>query len=114
MRGRSCRDPLCAADLAGEAVGRGNQLVQDARLGESMAGAVDDVELRLRPGAVEVPGILRRAGDVVAAVDDHAGDISEPPRVADQLPLLKPSPMHEIMVLDPREGDGEIVLAETG
>ena len=38
--------------FAGELIGGADQLVQDAGLVEGVAGIVDHVELRLRPGAV--------------------------------------------------------------
>ena len=39
-----------------EAVGRANQFVGDARLESRMPGVADDAQLRLRPGAMQVPG----------------------------------------------------------
>ena len=46
-----------------------------------------DLQLRLRPGLVQVPGIAHRADHVVAAVRDDAGDALEPVRVAQQSPF---------------------------
>ena len=65
-----------------------------------------------RPGLVQRPGIARRARHVVAAMHDDAGNVLQPAGVADQLPVLEPAAMHEIVVLDAGEGDREILLAE--
>src|SRR4051794_31668469 len=72
-------------DLAGMAVGRADQAVEDAWLGERVASALDQVELGPRPRLVQRPRRARRAWHVVAAVDDGAGDVGEPAGVAQQL-----------------------------
>ena len=105
--------PGCRASaLPRKPVRRPDQPVQDARLGKCVAGALDQVELGLRPGLVQRPGEARRARHVVAAVHDDAGNALQPSRVADQLPLLQPAGMDEEVVLDAGEGDGIVVLAE--
>src|SRR3954469_3517036 len=98
--------------LAGELVGRADQAVEDAGLGIGVTGAFDQVVLRPRPSLVKLKGGDRRAGHVVAALDNDAGDVCKPPRVAQQLPLLHPAGMNEIMVLDAGESQRELVLAE--
>src|SRR3546814_8083717 len=67
-----------------------------------------DRQLRLRPGLVQVPGVLDRADDVVAAMDDDAGDVGDLAHVAQQLVVdLEEAAVDEVMVLDPREGQRE-------
>src|SRR5262245_27160982 len=70
------------------------------------------MEVGARPGLVQRPGVAERARHVVAAVHDRAGDVLQLPGVTDELPFLEPSRMDEEVVLDAREGDGEVVLAE--
>ena len=67
-----------------------------------------------RPGLVQRPGVARRAWHVVAAVDDRAGNAVQTPRVAQQLALLQPASVGEIVVLDPREGERETIVAVDG
>ena len=77
-----------------------------------MARALDQVEVRLGPRFVQRPGIARRAWHVITAMDDRAGNAAEPPGVAQQLAILQPCVVHEEMVLDPREGEREMAVAE--
>ena len=86
-----------------EAIGGVDQLMQDAGFREGVAGAFDEPELRFRPGAVQVPRCHGRAGNVVAALHDDGRDRLQPSGVADELPLLQPAGVDEIMVLDARE-----------
>ena len=79
-------------------------MVQDAGLARGMTVALGEVKLGLRPGAVQVPRGLRGTGDIIAALDDDAGNAPQPVRVADELPLLHPAGIDEVMVLDAREG----------
>ena len=53
-----------------------------------------------------------RGRDVVAALDDHAGNVLQAEGVADQLPLLEAALVDEIVVLDPREGERVMRVAE--
>ena len=86
--------------------------MRDAGLADRVARIRHHDELRLGPGLVQVPGGLRRRGDVVAALDDHAGNVLQAMGVADELPLLEQALVDEIVVLDPGEGDGVVLVAE--
>ena len=69
---------------------------------------------RCAPTQATRPGGARRADDVVAPVHDRARNAAEPVRVPDQLVRLQPSVVHEIVILDPREGEGEVRVFEPG
>src|SRR3954451_225999 len=71
-------------DLAGMAIGGADQAVEDARLGERVPRAFDEVELGARPRLVQRPRRARRARHVVAAVDDGPGDVGEAAGVAQE------------------------------
>ncbi len=55
----------------------------------------------------------RRADHVIASLDDRTGDAAQPPRVAQELPLIQPAAMDEIMVLDARKGEREVRILES-
>ncbi len=56
-----------------------------------------------------------RRADVVAAVDDDAGDMADQPGIGDQLAVaLEEAAVDEVVALDPGEGDGVVRLAEGG
>src|SRR5690606_13671078 len=64
------------------------------------------------PRLVQLPRGDRRRGNVVAALNDHPRDVSEPVGVPDQLALLEEAFVDEVVVLDPGEGEGIMLLAE--
>ena len=77
-----------------------------------MPRAFDQVEFGFWPGLVQRPGIGRRAWHVVAAVDNDAGDAVELVRIAQQLPLVQPAGIDEIVVFDAGKGVGIVFLLE--
>lgn len=93
----------------GVGVGGGDQARQRAGFIESVAGVGHQVELGLGPGAVQVPGGARRRADVVAALDDGAGNAAQLVGVADQLAFFHEAGVHEIVVLDAGEGQRRAV-----
>ena len=67
------------------------------------------MQLRFRPGLVQVPGVGQRAHHVVAAMHDHPGDVGDAVRVAQQLVLdLEEAAVDEVVVLDAGEGQREL------
>src|SRR3546814_8636262 len=87
-----------------ETVRRAYQRVDVLRFERGMPRRRRDRQLRLRPGLVQVPGVLDRADNVVAAMDDDAGDVGDLARVAQQLVVdLEEAAIDEVVVLDPRE-----------
>jgi hypothetical protein len=62
--------------IYGKAVRRLDQLVQDAGLGECVAGAFNEMKFGPRPRLAQLPGYARRTGHVVAPVDDRALDLA--------------------------------------
>src|SRR5690606_11367130 len=99
----------------GEGGGRAHQRVHVLGLERRVARGRGDLQLRLRPRLVQVPRVLQRADHVVAAVHDHAGDVGDAVRVAQQLVLdLEESAVDEVVVLDPGEGQGELRILVAG
>ena len=62
---------------SGEAIGGDDESFGDAGLADGVAGVRHDDQLCFRPGAMEVPGALDRADDIVAALDDDARDVAD-------------------------------------
>jgi hypothetical protein len=99
--------------LAGEAVGRGDQLMHDAGLGHGVASVGDDAQARFRPRAGKVVGGLDRRHHVVAAMHDHAGNRAQTVRILDQLIVgVEEAAIDEIVALDARKGERVVVLRE--
>src|SRR3546814_14621849 len=70
---------------SGKAVRRPHQRVDVFRFERRVTRCRGDRQFRLRPGLVQVPGVLDRADHVVTAVDDDAGDVGDLAGVAQQL-----------------------------
>ena len=83
--------------------------MQNSRLVEGVARAVYQVEFRLRPGVVQVPGGADRCRHVVASLDDDPWNILQPMGVAQQLRIAKKAAVHEIMIFDPGNSECKIV-----
>src|SRR5699024_2235883 len=79
-----------------EAVGRLDQPVEDAGVVERVSGVVDDVEFGFRPGPVQVGGGTYRGAHVVAALDDHAGDVTDGLDPVDELVRGEKTPVVEV------------------
>src|SRR5699024_2522907 len=104
MRGQGLAWSAC------EAVGRLDQSVEDAGFVERVPGVVDDVEFGFRPGPVQVVGGTYRGAHVVAALDDHTGDVTDGLDPVDELVRGEKTPVVEVMVLDPGEGQGVVLV----
>src|SRR5690606_7219118 len=63
-----------AASAPGVLVGGAHQDVGQLRLEGGVARGGADLQPAVRPGLVQVPGVLDRADHVVAAMRDHPGD----------------------------------------
>ena len=74
-----------------------------------MARALNQFEARLRPRLVQGPGGFGGAGHVVAAMNDDAGNVGQYSGIGDQLTIVQPAAMREIMIFDPCEGEREII-----
>ena len=79
-----------------------------------MTGIVHQMKVGAGPGAVQVPGGLGRAGHVVAALHDDAGNSGELAGIAKQLPLFEPAGMHKIVVFDARKRQRKVIVAVLG
>lgn len=75
-----------------------------------MAGIGHYPQIGLRPGAMQIPCGSQRADHIVAALHDHCRDMPNPADVAQQLVvLLQEAGIDEVMALDAREGEREII-----
>src|SRR5206468_4420768 len=96
-----------------EAVGRLHEAIHDAGFRGGVTGVGNDVEGRLRPAPMELPRRDHRAHDVVAALDDHGGDLADPADLVEELVgVAEKRAVHEVVALDPREGVRELPGAE--
>lgn len=95
-------------ELRRELVRRPHQRVDVLRLERGVAGGGGNDQFALRPRLVQVPGVLDRADHVIAAVDDHAGDVGDAVGVAQQLVFdFEEAAVDEVVVLDARERERE-------
>src|SRR3990170_1006535 len=99
--------------LFAEAVGRLDEGAQDARLVEGMPGVRPHHELGLRPRPVKVPGGDRRRADVIASLHDDATDVFQHTGITDELAVIEPAAVHEVVVLDAGKGEREARFGES-
>src|SRR6266700_4015481 len=97
-------------DLPRKTIRRRNQRIKNARLVVGVAGTLDQMEVRLRPGLVQLIRIARRAGHIVTAMHNRAFDPMKPKGIAQELTVFKPAVMREVVVFQAREGEGEVIL----
>ena len=72
-----------------------------------------DAELRLRPARREIEGTDDRTDHVIAAVDDHGGNMTDAVDIVEQLRFRpEEASIHKIMSLDAREGWSETIATE--
>ena len=74
-----------------------------------MARSGDDLQFRSRPRLVQRPGGGRRRDEIIAPLDDDAGETGEELGAGEQLPLFEKRVVDEIMRLD--TGERELRLA---
>src|SRR4051812_44268355 len=80
-----------------------------------MPGVSDDAQIRLRPGAVQVPCAAQWTDDVIAALHDHTRYISQLVRIVQKLIVaLEEAAVHEIVAFDARELQREFGSAGAG
>ena len=78
--------------------------MHDTGFGHGVTGIGDDAQIRLWPGAGKVDGDLRRCHHIVAAMHDHAGNVPQAVRGADQLIVgVEKAAMHEVVAFDARK-----------
>ena len=73
-----------------EAVEGADDGVCDTGVVGRVPGIVHDDELGAGPGALELPGVRERRLHVEAAVDQHAGDVSQASGVMQQHAVFEP------------------------
>ena len=71
-----------------------------------MAGIGDDFEVCFWPGPVEFPRAHDGADNVVTALDDHAGNVSNLVDIVDQEVIgIEEDVVDEVVTLDPGQGE---------
>src|SRR5215207_5164625 len=96
-----------------KSVRRAHQLVDDAGLGDGVAGVGDDAEVRLGPRLVQLPGAEDGADHVVAPLDDDGRDVADAADVLDEVVVgREEGVVHEVVALDAREGERELGVGE--
>jgi hypothetical protein len=77
-----------------------------------MTAVGDDLQPRFRPGVVKGPGGGGRGAHVVAALDDDGRDALQPIGPGDQLAFIEPASVDHVVILDPGDGDRDVVACE--
>src|SRR5450756_2837825 len=95
-------------DLLVEAAGSGVPLAGHGGAA-GVAGVFDDDELGAGPGAGELPRGAGAAAEVVAAVDQNAGDAGQLAGLADQHAVLEESAVREVVRADAHERQLRVV-----
>lgn len=71
-------------------------------------------ELAARPGLSQFPGGEQRTAEIEPAMDEHGRDAREPMRIAQQLALIEPRIVPEVVGDDARESHPEVGIGEAG
>ena len=98
-----------------KAVGNLKDRVQRAGFGAGMAGIGYDAEVCLGPSFVQIPRVFKRGADIIAAMDDCAGDRRDFVDIGKQLLVaVKKAAMDKVMAFDTGEGQGIVIAAKQG
>src|ERR1051325_2728834 len=96
----------------GKAVGRTHQRVDDAGFSDRVAGIGNDVELRLRPGAMQIPGAADWTNNIISSLNNYSGNVPDRINVFNQIVIaVKESAVGEVMTLNACKGKGESGIA---
>ena len=98
--------------LIGEAVGGGGDVVPELR--RHMSCVVEDDEFAARPGLSQFPGGQERAAEIESAMDKHGRDAHKSMRIAQQLALIQPRTVPEVVGDGARESHPEAGVGEAG
>ena len=96
-----------ARSAARRAIGRGDERLGHRRVARGVPRLVDDHEAAAGPRSRQLPRDVQRAADIQAAVDEDAGDVGQPTRVAQQGPVLEPRGVAPVMGDQARERHAE-------
>src|SRR5438132_6083371 len=79
-----------------------------------MSGIRDDAQLGFRPGPVQVPGARHRANNIVAALNDYAGNLPDLLDILDQIILCwEETIVHEVVAFDACEGERKLRVSKS-
>src|SRR6266850_7594170 len=74
----------------------------------------DDAELRFRPGTVQVPGARHRAHNIVAALDDYAGNLPDLLDILRQIIVSwEETIVHEVVAFNAGEGERKLRVGKS-
>src|SRR6185437_621270 len=78
-----------------------------------MAGVGNDVQLRFRPGSMQIPGARKRANNVVPALNNNSGNASNRADILDQIIVgTEEGVVHEVVAFDSGEGEGKLRISK--
>lgn len=85
----------------------------NAGLRDGVPRILDDLEVSFRPHLLQLPGIDKRCADIIAAMDDHAGNVSDPVDVAQKLVIgIEETAILEIVAFNTCKRDGVLIFAK--
>src|SRR6516165_11763282 len=100
-RGAPPRDSRRSAEF----IRRSYELARGTRLEGRMASVIDHPQLRLRPGAVQIPGAAHRTDNVVATLDDDSRNSPDTRHIVQKLTIPAKEPfMEEVVAFNSRHG----------
>src|SRR6185503_3895593 len=74
-----------------------------------MAGVGNDVQLRFRPGSMQVPGARKRTNNVVPALNNNGGNVSNRADILDQIVVgTEEGVVHKVVAFDSGEGESKL------
>src|SRR6185295_14951835 len=78
-----------------------------------MAGVGNDVQLRFRPGSMQVPGARKRTNNVVPTLNNNGGNGSNRADILDQIIVrTEEGVVHEVVAFDSGKGEGKLRISK--
>src|SRR5678815_3811368 len=78
-----------------------------------MTGVGNDVELRFRPGSMQIPGAGGRTNNIVPTLDNNGGNGSNRADILDQIIVgTEKGVVHEVVAFDSGEGQGKLRIGK--
>src|SRR6185503_17318024 len=78
-----------------------------------MAGVGNDVQLRFRPGSMQIPGARKRTNNVIPTLNNDGGNGSNRADILDQIIVgTEEGVVHEVMAFDSGEGQGKLRISK--
>src|SRR5258706_5524889 len=78
-----------------------------------MAGVGNDMELRFRPGSMQIPGARQRTNNVVPTLNNNGGNGSNRADILDQIIVgTEEGVVHEVVAFNSGEGQGKLRISK--